>query len=62
MKINGHESFDNTLVMKGGLKWNWIVVAADDWIDLHSLVRIQYQGIEKRVHSYIGRVVLESMI
>ena len=61
--INGHESYDNTLIMKSKLKWNemncelWI---DDDCLDLPSLTQIQ--GNCGYIHKYMGCVILESMI
>ena len=63
--INGHESFDNTLIMKSMLKLKliWIVVDNDDdCLDLPSLTKIQCQRDCNYNHSFMGRVILESMI
>ena len=62
--INGHESYDNTLIMKSMLKLKlklkliWIVVD-NDCLDLPSLTSIQ--GDCWYIHEYMGRVILESM-
>ena len=60
--INGHESYDNTLIMKSKLKWNemWIVYD-DDCLDLPSLTQIQGNCYEN-IHRNMGYVILESMI
>ena len=59
MIINGHKSYDNTLIMKGRLKWDWVVVGGDDWLDLPSLTKIDYLGDCKNIHYSMGRVILE---
>ena len=62
MIINGHESYDNTLIMKSMLKLKviWIVADVNDCLDLPSLTKIQ--GDCEGIHEYMGRVILESMI
>ena len=64
MIINGHESYNNMLIMKSMLKLKliWIVVVDyDDCLDLPSLTTIQCQGYCWSIHENIGRVILESM-
>ena len=61
--INGHESYDNTLIMKSKLKRNEIriVLCCDDnCLDLPSLTEIK--GNDSIIHRYMGYVILESMI
>ena len=62
MIINGHESYNNTLIMKGmlELKLIWIIID-DDCLDLPSLTKIQSQDNCGSIHFYMGRVILESM-
>ena len=65
--INGHESYDNTLIMKSmlklklKLKLKLDLIGYDNCIDLPSLTRIQGQENCYCVHFFIGRVILESM-
>ena len=58
--INGHESYDNTLIMKS--KWNEMKceLCFDDCLDLPSLTQIK--GNQNGIHRYMGYVILESMI
>ena len=62
--INGHESYDNTLIMKSmlELKLIWIVADDNDCLDLPSLTTIQCQRYYSSIHYNMGRVILESMI
>ena len=61
--INGHWSFDNTLIMKSKLKWNEMkceLCFDSDCLDLPSLTKIQ--GNRVNIHRNMGYVILESMI
>ena len=61
--INGHESYDNTLIMKSKLKWNEMkceLCFDNNCLDLPSLTQIQ--GDCDYIHGYMGYVILESMI
>ena len=64
--INGHGSYDNTLIMKSILKFKlkviWVVVDNNDCLDLPSLTSIQGQVDCLGIHCCMGRVILESMI
>ena len=64
MIINGHESYNNTFIMKSMLKLKliWIVVDDYDCLDLPSLTTIQSQEDCEWIHCGMGRVILESMI
>ena len=64
MIINGHKSYDNTLIMKSmlELKLIWIVVDSNSCLDLPSLTKIQRQDNCGGIHENMGRVILESMI
>ena len=62
--INGHESYDNTLIMKSKMKWNEMkceLCCDDDCLDLPSLTEIQGYGCLD-IHRRMGHVILESMI
>ena len=65
MIINGHESYDNTLIMKSMLKLKlkliWFVVDVNNCLDLPSLTAIQGQDNCEYIHENMGRVILESM-
>ena len=61
--INGHESYDNTLIMKSILKSNEMkceLCCDNDCLDLPSLTQIQ--GNNDCIHYFMGHVILESMI
>ena len=64
MIINGHESYDNTLIMKSMLKLKmfWFVADVNYYLDLPSLTKIQSQDNCCNIHYYIGSEILESMI
>ena len=60
--INGHESYDNTLIMKSKLKRNELnceLYFDNDCLDLPSLTQIQ--GNHPNIHRCMGYVKLESM-
>ena len=71
--INGHESFDNMLIMKSMLKlklklklFGLILIDVENndnnCLDLPSLTSIQGQSDCWGIHENMGRVILESMI
>ena len=57
--INGHKSYDNTLIMKSKLKWNvnCELCFDNDCLDLPSLTQIK--GNSWHIHKCIGHVILE---
>ena len=56
-KINGHDSFKNTLIMKSRLK-NYL--QDYDWLDLPSFTTLDCNGKETGIFENIGHIVLES--
>ena len=58
--INGHSSYDNTLIMKSMSIEMKCELCFDDCLDLPSLTQIQ--GNQDYIHQYMGYVILESMI
>ena len=61
--INGHESYDNTLIMKSKLKWNEMkceLCCDGHCLDLPSLTQIQCLVKCCFLHYCMGHVILES--
>ena len=63
--IKGHDSYDNTLIIKSNLKSNemkYEICCNDECLDLPSLTEIQSDELSLGCFLFIGHVILESIM